>query len=65
MGTLLQLQKYADWQQQYTGRQAMQLAVLKWAMDHKEAVQRAGLADSLVAAMESELTLHNAAKPSC
>jgi hypothetical protein len=57
------LQKIADWQREYVGRQAMQKAVLKWAVENKDAVRRADLAESLIASMESELALHNAAKP--
>jgi hypothetical protein len=58
------LQKISDWQHQYLGRQCMQTAVLTWAVENKEALRRADLVDSLIAAMDSELALHNAAKPS-
>ena len=64
MDILRHLQGIAEWQHGYLGRQSMQKAVLKWAVEHKYAVNSAGLADSLIATMEAELTLHNAAKPS-
>jgi hypothetical protein len=64
MDILQHLQGIADWQHGYLGRQSMQKAVLRWAVENKDAVNRAGLADSLIAAMDSELALHNAAKPS-
>jgi hypothetical protein len=37
---------------QSLGKQAMQIAVLKWANAHKDAIAQAGLTDSLLAALE-------------
>jgi len=64
MDIIQHLQNISDWQREYVGRQCMQKAVLRWAVENKEAVNRAGLADSIIAAMDSELAMHNAAKPS-
>lgn len=57
------LQKFADWQQQHLGRQAMQVAILKWGMAHREALRGAGLADSLIAALDTEIAMHQASRP--
>lgn len=54
---------YADWQNQYLGRQHMQMAVMKWAVANREALNAAGLSDSMMAAMDAELTLCHAARP--
>ena len=59
---LQQLQKHADWQNQYIGRQMMQTAVLRWAVANKDALA-ANLTESLVAAMNAEIAIHHAAKP--
>ena len=59
---LQQLQKHADWQNQYIGRQMMQTAVLRWAVANKDALA-ANLTESLVAAMNAEVAIHSAAKP--
>jgi hypothetical protein len=63
MDILQHLQGIAEWQHGYLGRQSMQKAVLRWAVENKDAVNRAGLADSLIATMDLELAMHNAAKP--
>ena len=39
--------------EQALGKQDMQIAVLKWANEHKEALHQAGLTDSLLAAMQA------------
>ena len=38
------------------GKQAMQIAVLKWANAHKDALHQAGLTDSLLAALDAART---------
>lgn len=58
------LEQINRWQHEYLGRQHMQTAVLKWAVENREAIQIAGLAGSLVACMDAEIALHRAAKPS-
>ena len=61
---LARLAEISDWQKEYVGRQYMQTAVLRWAVEHRDAINRAGLADSLLAAMDAELAVHAAARPS-
>lgn len=58
------LKALSEWQHQHMGRQSMQVAILKWGVDNRAALLRAGLADSLIAAMDAEIALHSAARPS-